>query len=72
MNNQATRAHITKQRKKFENWMRKYWGGIDLAVNYHMRHEFEYRETSAQTAWEVWQKFNQPLHAHQVGGGHAD
>jgi hypothetical protein len=58
MSDAAVRRHRANQRKKFEGWMRKYWGGIDLAVQYHMRHEFEYREAAAQTAWEVWQRFN--------------
>jgi hypothetical protein len=54
----ATRAHLAKERGKFERWMRKYWGGITLDVVTLGRHDFEYRNSSAQTAWEVWQKFN--------------
>lgn len=63
MSDAAVRAHRARERKKFEKWMHKYWGGIDLAVQHLLRHEFEYRETAAQTAWEVWQKFRQPEEA---------
>ena len=52
------RAHRANQRKKFEAWMRRYWGGISLKVVPLMRSSFEYADTSAQTAWEVWMKFN--------------
>lgn len=57
-NKEQERRHIARQRRKFEGWMRRYWGGINLSVRHVLRHEFEYAETAAQTAWEVWQKFN--------------
>lgn len=46
-----------RERAKFEKWMRKYWGGVDLGVKHLGRDAFEYMETPAQTAWEVWQRF---------------
>lgn len=51
------RAHRNRQRKKFEQWMRRRWGGIELDAMPLMRHSFEYKDTSAQTAWEVWSRF---------------
>ena len=53
------RAHRARERKKFENWMRRKWGGISREVIYHGRDHFEYREAAAQTAWEVWAKFTE-------------
>lgn len=53
----ATRRLRARERRKFEGWMRRYWGGIELAVQTLGRHEFEYKEAAAQTAWEVWQRF---------------
>lgn len=52
------RTHRNRERGKFEKWMRKYWGGIELTTATLGRHDFEYKNTAAQTAWEVWQKFN--------------
>lgn len=56
---QEIRAHRARERKKFENWFRRKWGGISRDVIYHGRDHFEYKESAAQTAWEVWAKFTE-------------
>lgn len=48
---------IARERSKFEKWMRKRWGGVPLDAEYLGRDAFEYKQTAAQTAWEVWQRF---------------
>lgn len=53
------RKHRARERKKFENWFRRKWGGINRDVIYHGRDHFEYKESAAQTAWEVWAKFTE-------------
>lgn len=53
------RRHRARERRKFEGWMRRYWGGVDLTAVPLMRHSFEYKTTAAQTAWEVWMKFTE-------------
>lgn len=58
VDDRTVRAHRANQRKKFESWMRRYWGGINLVATPLMRSSFEYKETAAQTAWECWMKFN--------------
>lgn len=55
---QERKTTRNRERKKFETWMRKYWGGISRDVIHHGREHFEYREVAAQTAWEVWMRFS--------------
>lgn len=57
MPNHTTMSSRARERNKFEKWMRKHWGGINLDVEHLGREAFEYKETAAQTAWEVWCKF---------------
>ena len=42
------------ERRRFNKWMRKYWGGISR--RYYAEID-EYDESAAQTAWEVWKRF---------------
>jgi hypothetical protein len=57
----TTKDQVSKrqrERKRFEAWMGKYWGGISLGTISTLGDAFEYRTAAAQTAWEVWMKFN--------------
>lgn len=42
------------EREKFEEWMKRYWAGVSLDVV--AEYDDEYKETAAQTAWEVWKR----------------
>lgn len=42
------------ERKKFERWMKRYWGGVGLTW---FTAADEYNSTQAQVGWEVWKRF---------------
>lgn len=51
----AEKRAVTKaERKRFERWMKRYWGGIGLS---RFEAADEYEGHAAQVAWEVWRRF---------------